>query len=421
MAQIQQIHQHIFPNGLALVAQSMPWLQSAAFTLGFPAGCRFDPHDKMGLANLACEMAFRGGAEFTNRELVEALESIGCDYYSSAGIYHAFFGGALPAENLHQALNIYLRVLHDAELPKDQFEDGRNVCLQEIQSIEDDLAGKTMLQLRLSHYGHPFGRNADGDLNAVSGMTLAEVTGFFHRHYQPDGMIIAVAGNLDWEKLKDQIGESTASWQADPIAMPTAFGEAHGYHHLPFDSNQTHIAIAWPGIPYRDPQYYLNRAAIGVLSDGMSSRLFHEVREKRGLCYTVSASCHSLHDRGAILGYSGTTTQSAQETLDVFLQQIQSLYDGITEAELNRLKIQFRSNLIMQQESCRSRVSTLAGDWFHLGRIRTLDEVNERINILTVDAVNEFLQAHPPGPFDIVTLGEQKLEVRDGISTTSVK
>ncbi|MEQ1904916.1 MAG: pitrilysin family protein [Pirellulaceae bacterium] len=421
MQQQQLINQHTFANGLTLVAQSMPWLQSAAFTMAFPSGCRFDPLTQLGLANFTCEMSFRCGGSYDNRGLVEKLEELGCDYYSNTGIYHTFFGGALPADGLFEAIRVYKDVLRAPHFPEAQLEDGRNTCLQEIQALEDDLAGKSMLALRLRHYGHPYGRNADGETDAVNQITLKEIKNYYQNHYHPQSAIIGVAGNVDWEPLKDLIGQLFADWQPQPVNEPVEAGAQHGYHHIPFESNQTHISIGWPGLAYRDEDYYLLRGAIGVLSDGMSSRLFREVREQRGLCYTVSASCHSIHDRGAIFGYAGTTTQSSQETLNVMLEQIELLAQGVTEKELDRLKVQFRSGLIMQQESCRSRVSTITGDIFHLGRVRTLDEVNERINSLTPAQINRYLENNPPGPFDIVTLGEQPLEVNGAIPTTSAR
>jgi predicted Zn-dependent peptidase len=122
-----------------------------------------------------------------------------------------------------------------------------------------------------------------------------------------------------------------------------------------------------------------------------------------------------------VVCYCGTTTDNAQQSLDVLVEQFQLLSRGISEEELQRLKVQIRSGLIMQQESCRARVGNLAGDVLHLGHVRTLDEVSERINGLTTAGINEWLRAHPPGPFDVVTLGEQPLELRDGIPTASAR
>lgn len=151
----------------------------------------------------------------------------------------------------------------------------------------------------------------------------------------------------------------------------------------------------------------------------MSSRLFTEVREKRGLCYTVFASSHSIKDDACVVCYSGTAAERAQETLDVIIHELTELQRGIREDELQRLKTQIQSGLIMQQESCRGRTGAIAGDWFHLGRVRTLDEIKEKIDSLTVGTINSYLEQNPPANFDVVTLGPQPLEMPRGIPTAT--
>ena len=146
----------------------------------------------------------------------------------------------------------------------------------------------------------------------------------------------------------------------------------------------------------------------------MSARLFTEIREKRGLCYTVYASCHSLRNRGSVLSYAATSTENAQQTLDVLLAELRRLPDGVEDHELNRLKARIKSSLIMQQESSAARSYAMAADWFHLGRVLTMAEVGTIIDQLTCDSINEFLAAHPPRDFTVVTLGEKKLEVSVG-------
>jgi predicted Zn-dependent peptidase len=141
----------------------------------------------------------------------------------------------------------------------------------------------------------------------------------------------------------------------------------------------------------------------------MSSRLFTEVREKRGLCYTVYASYHTLRDRASVLCYAGTTAERAQETLDVTLGELKRLAAGIEPNELSRLKARVKSSLVMQQESSSSRSSSIARDWYHLGRVRTLDEIGQLVDALTCDSINGYLAAHPPRDFTIVTLGQRPL------------
>jgi predicted Zn-dependent peptidase len=144
----------------------------------------------------------------------------------------------------------------------------------------------------------------------------------------------------------------------------------------------------------------------------MSARLFTEVREKRGLCYSVSASQATLRDRGAVLGYSSTSAERAQETLDVLLGEFVRLAEGVEPHELDRLKARIKSGLIMQQESCASRSSAMARDWYLLDRVRTLDEVAAAVDALSADSINAYLKQNPPGDFTVVTLGQQPLEVR---------
>ena len=286
----EQILHHTFDNGLTLVAQPMPWLESAAFSISVPAGCRFDHDEKIGVANFVCEMVQRGCGRYNSREYIEALESLGVDYSSSAALYTTNFGGAMQAAQLHDALAVFADVLQRPKFPEDQLEDGRMVCFQEIAALGDDLAQRTLRQLRLNHYGSTDGRNCEGTMESVSSLTLDDLQSFYQSHYRPNGLIIACAGKIDWEPLKLHVGRLFDQWESKSEPEVQVQAANHGVHHITHESEQTHIGIAYPSVPYNHKDYYLNRGGIGVLSGGMSSRLFTEVREKRGLCYTVFAS-----------------------------------------------------------------------------------------------------------------------------------
>ena len=174
--------------------------------------------------------------------------------------------------------------------------------------------------------------------------------------YRPNGAILGVAGNIDWDRLVERVESLFGDWESVDVgraAERLAADRARRTSH--FESNQCHIGIAFPTVPYRDPQYLQAWAAVGVLSDGMSSRLFTEVREKRGLCYTVNASLQTQLTRARVLCYAGTTAERPQETLDVTYAELVRLGAGIEQAELDRLKARIKSGLIMQQESTSSR------------------------------------------------------------------
>lgn len=417
--QAEQILHHQYENGLTLVAQSMPWLASAAFSILLPAGGRYDSDGQHGLANFTCEMVQRGCGDLDSRQFIDQLQLLGVDYTSSASNHHTRFGGAMKATELHDTLSVYRDVLRTPHLPEAQLEDGRQVCFQEIMATEDDLSRRAMRKLRLRHFGDPDGRHADGTIESVTAIKQQNITDFWKRYYQPSGTIIAVAGKIDFESLKSHVGNLLDDWQPNPVEAVPSKGEVRGSFHIPFDSEQTQIGVAWPGVAYGSEDFYKHRAAIGVLSDGMSSRLFHEVREKRGLCYSVYASALTVGDRGAVIAHSGTSSARAQETLDVLIQEIVKLKDGVREDELARLKVQFRSGLIMGQESCRSRAGSIASDWYRLGRVRTLEEITDIITGLNVDSINAHLAAHPPQQFDLVTLGSSPLQLNEPVLNKS--
>ena len=394
----------------------MDWLESAAFSLLVPSGCSCDPQQRLGLANFVCEMVQRGCGSRDSHQFVSDLELLGADCSASVSNAHTAFGGAMPAESLHEALAIYADVVRRPHLPADQVEDARMVCVQEIRSIEDELAQKVFQQLRMLQYGDPLGRSSPGKLDSVQAVSLDDIRQYFETTFHPGGAILGVAGRFDWPQLRDHVAELFGDWQQREVASLEESQPEERYCHFTHDSTQTHIGVGYANVPYSHPDYYQARAAVGVLSDGMSSRLFTEVRENRGLCYAVHAGCHSLRDRGSVLCYAGTTTERAQETLDVLIAELIRLSDGISDDELNRLKTKIKSALIMQQESSPARSGSVAADWYHLGRVQTLDELRGIIDGLTCDGINSYLASNRPADFRIVTLGAQELEKPGAVS-----
>jgi predicted Zn-dependent peptidase len=409
----EQILSHVFPNGLVLVAEPMDWLRSAAFTFLLPAGCAFDPPDRGGLSGFTCEMALRGAGPRDSRQFILDLDNLGVERGESVSSAHTSFSGATVAENLHAALAIYADMLRRPHLPAEQLESGRASMLLELRAVEDEPAQKVMIELRRRHYPIPWGRPAQGELAALQSTNIDDIRAHHARCYRPNGAILGVAGRIDWPRLKELVGRLRGDWPAvddDPIVETPV---PPRYTHLDHASQQTQIGIAYPSVPYRHPDYFLAWGAVGVLSGGMSARLFTEVRERRGLCYSVYATHHTLRHRGAVFCYAGTGAERAQETLDVTLGELRRLARGIEEAELERLKARIKSALVMQNESSVARSSSLARDWYHLGRARTLDEVGRLIDGLTSGAISKYLGANPPHRFSVVTLGPRALEMRD--------
>jgi predicted Zn-dependent peptidase len=404
---------HVFPNGLVLLAQPMRWLQSAAFSFLVPAGCVNEPDQRLGLATFTCEMTLRGAGPRDNRQFVVDLDNLGVEHHASVSSTRAAYGGATLAENLPAALAIFADVLRRPRLPAEELEPCRQNVLQSLRSVDDEPSEKVMIELRRRHFADPWGRSSLGELEAIEAIGLPEIEDFFQRQFQPRGAILGVAGHVEWDPLKELVSGLLGDWKPAPTAEVKERPAQGGYLHVPFDSAQTHIGIAYASAPYRHADYFNAWGAVGALGGGMSSRLFTEVRERRGLCYSVYAGYHTLRDRAAVICYAGSSAQRAQETLDVTLCELKRLTKGIESSELRRLKARIKTELIMQQESSFARSSSIVREWYLLDQARTLDELERIIDELSCESINNYLAANPPGPLTIVTVGPDALKVND--------
>jgi predicted Zn-dependent peptidase len=394
-----------------LLVEPMAAVKSAAFSLLVPAGSIFDPPRRNGSAALLTEWITRGAGSLGNEELSAALDDLGLQRHEHNGTVHISFTGAAVAGNLPRALEIYGDILQRPMLPPEQFEPSRSGVRQSLEGIEDEPRQKVMIELRRRCYDAPWGLPADGSLEELPNLSVESVRSHYERGFRPNGTILAVAGHVEFAHIRDVVGRVFGDWQPQPEPEYATGPRAPSPDHLSHESEQTQIGIAYEAVPFRHPEYYAAWAAVSVLSGGMSSRLFTEVRERRGLCYSVYAALRSLKDEARVLCYAGTTNERAQETLDVTLAELKRLGAGIAEDELARSKAMAKSSLIMQQESTSSRSSSIAGDWYHLRRVRTLDEIRDTINALTVDKVLAYVHAHPARDFTIVTIGPEALKV----------
>lgn len=399
---------HTFSNGLTLLAEPLDYFESVSFTLRIPAGSAYDPAARHGLSSLVCEMMLRGAGPWDNRELLERFDRIGIDRGESVTPSFLSFSGAMLAENLVPAMELYAAVVRQPHLPAEMLEASRMVLLQEVLAAEDDPSNQLMREMRERFYGPVFGHDPDGTEDSLEAMTLEDVRSHYARHVRPNGAILAVAGRFDPDALLADAERLFGDWPAVDVPLPgPSVRDPRGDFQIDYDSQQTHLALAWETVPFAHPDRLRAWAGISVLSGGMSSRLFTEVREKRGLCYTVDASCHTLKDRAGVFCYAATSASRADETLAVMLAEIEKLAAGVLPEELDSLKARYKSSLVMQQESCSAWCGGMAGDYYHLGRVRTKEEIQRAVDDLTLDAINEYLAAHPPAAFLCGKLGSE--------------
>ena len=410
---MQNVHYTVqLPNGLTVVAEHLPAVRSAAFQFIIPAGATTDLEGQEGAATVLEGLCYRGAGGRDSRALSDALDSLGIQRGGGAELEYTTFGGTLLADDLHRALELYADILRRPHLPPDEFPAEQDLALQNLERVEDNPAEKLFIRLRRAYYPGPYGRTALGTLEGIRSLSPEAVAADFGRRYRPGGAILAVAGRFHWSELSETIHRCFGDWEGtgpEP-PQPDTTGRV-AYEHIPQKTNQEQIGMMYPSVPLSHPDFYNMRMAVEVLSGGMASRLFTEVREKRGLCYAVRAMAHTIRGAGAILAYAGTTPERCQETLSVLIAELRRLADGVTDEELARARTGVLSLLVMQSEATRARALSIARDQYLLGQVRTMDEIRASVQAVTPETIREHLQRYPAADFTIVTLGPEELKV----------
>jgi predicted Zn-dependent peptidase len=407
----QQVHHHTFANGLTLLLERMDHVRSAAVNFLVPAGCVYDPPEQLGLVSIFSDMITRGAGDRDSRALTLAMDGLGLDHSESVGQLHLRFWGSTLARNIPPALGLFADVLRRPHLPPEELDSVKALALQDLQSLEDEPRAKVMVELRRRFWPAPLGQDRRGTRETIERITPQSLRAFHHARFGPRGVILSVAGNMEWQPLRDQVEKLFGDWAGTGTPPPELTPPLKGNAHLEKDTTQTQIVIAYPSVPFGHSEYYAALGAVQVLSGGMGARLFTEVREKRGLCYAVSANYQTFKQVAGVLCYAGTTTERAQETLDVTIAELRRLTDGVTEEEVQRVRAGLKSSVIMQEESTSSRAGALASDWYYLGRVRPTEEIQQAIDALSPASILEHVKKHPPRDFTIVTLGKNALKL----------
>lgn len=407
----QAIEIYKLGNGMTLVTEAMPEVSSASFVFLVPTGAACDPENLTGTTAVLSEELFRGAGAMDNRGLNGRLEGLGLHRQNAVGQLHCSFAGALVSDNLLDVIELYADIIRRPALAEEQFEPCRQLALQGLDSLEDDPRQKISLLLQEQFLPYPLGRWPDGKREELLKLTNQAVKGHWASRFSPQGAILAAAGKLDVPRLRGAVEKYFGDWQGDKPDQPDKGQPQSKTYHQPYDGAQVHIGLMYPSVGYEHQDYYRALAAAAILSDGMGSRLFTEVREKRGLCYAVGARHQVIAGQGAVRCYLGSTPDKAQQALDVTLRELGKLAEGITQDELDRAKVGLRASLIMQGESTSARAAGCVGDFYHLGRVRSLGEIEEAVLQLSTGEIIEHVRENQPGHYAAATIGPKELKI----------
>lgn len=383
----------ILSSGLPLLVEEMPGVRSAAVNWLLPAGNATDAIGEAGdgWSGMLAELAQRGAGDRDSKAYSDALDRAGVQRAVAPAAVHIVVSATTIGSRLSEALPLLSDLVVRPHLPGEAIDAVRSLAIQSLESLQDDPQHRVALRLREIHLPAPFNRTGYGHRVAYERATIEALRAEWSRRVRPVGSILSIAGAVDADEVARTMDRLLAGWHGT-AEDPKVFGApARGTIHEDDESNQTHLAIGLDAPSEKQPESLLCRIATAILGGETSSRLFSEVREKRGLCYSVNAGYAGGRDRGMVAIYAGSTPDRAQETLDTVLTELTRFRHGVDADEFRRAVTGIKSRLVMQGESTAGRAAALASDWYRLGRCRPLSELSAEVDAVTLDGLNEWI------------------------------
>ena len=387
------IQQHTLPNGFRIVTEHMPGLKSASIGIWVLAGGRHERAEQNGIAHFLEHMAFKGTKTRTALQIAEAIEDVGgyINAYTSREMTAYYV--RLLEDDVALGLDVVADILLNPVFDPSEIEVERGVILQEIgQALDtpDDIIFDWLQEA--AYPDQALGRTILGAAERVSAFQRDDLSGFVVEHYGPGQMILSAAGAVDHDAIvaqaTDLFGHLSAVVRPADLLQPARFAGSERREIKKLE--QVHFALALEGPDYRDPAIYTAQVYAAALGGGMSSRLFQEIREKRGLCYTIFAQAGAHEDTGMTTIYAGTSAGQIAELVQVTVDEMKRAADDIDTAEVARARAQMKAGMLMGLESPSNRAERLARMLSIWDRIPSIDEVIQHIDAVTTGDVREF-------------------------------
>ncbi|NUQ01570.1 MAG: insulinase family protein [Armatimonadetes bacterium] len=399
------IQEHRFDNGLILLVEELERPVAACHLL-LPGGTSTDPAGLEGAGNVLATLVQRGAGTRDTKALSEAFEFLGYRRGVTAGQSSTVLTLAGLVEPWDEAIGLLADIVLRPALPESEVEPCRQLALQTLAGLDDEPGQKLIIELYQRYFPTAFGRCRLGTRAGLEALDHSALRRRWEQTYCPAGAVMTVAGGLRFAAVVDRVGELFGDWHGEATASPPPVTVGRPkYEHVDSTTEQVHLGLAYPDVPPDHPARYHALMAAQVLSGGMGSRLFTEVREKRGLCYSVHARTHAVRGHGYTMATAGTTTQRSSETLEVMARELLRLPGSVEPDEVQRGRVRLLSSTVMSDESTSARAARMATDHYLLGRVRSFEEIRAGIEAVTCDSLNQHLGTYPPQDFTVVTLG----------------
>ncbi|WP_347490876.1 M16 family metallopeptidase [Desulfoscipio sp. XC116] len=383
-------------NGIKVLTENIPHVRSVAIGVWVDIGSRDESNELAGISHFIEHLMFKGTEKRTAKDIAEALDAVGGQLNAFTTKEYTCYYARVLDEHFPLGIDLLGDMLLNSSFNPADIERERNVILEEIKMYEDapdelvhDVFAGTIWR------GHPLGRPIIGDEKTVQGLSREQILSFYRKYYSSGNLVISVAGNFDQQKvinaLNETFGKLAGAKKEKGYFLPEP---ARQVVCRVKDTEQVHICLGTPGLALDHEKIYVFQIVNTILGGGLSSRLFQEIREQRGLVYSIFSYHSSYHDSGLFCIYTGLSKQNVRAALELIVREIRRIQsNGVTLAELQRAKEQLKGNLLLSLENISTRMSRLGKSQMYLGKVVPPDEIVNRIMAVSDSDIKDLVRA----------------------------
>lgn len=389
---VENYKKFTFENGITLVCEEVPFVESATVGVWVKAGSIFEEENENGASHFIEHLIFKGTQKRSAREISETIEGLGGELNGFTGKEYACYYIKLPSRHLEQAIELISDITTNSLFRKEDIEMERNVILEEIARYYDTPTDEIHdLFIQASLNNHPLGRPIIGKKEVISSISQDKLLSFYKSLYTPKRILISISGNISFEKVKEWVLKYFSKKEKlnleREIPEPNISGRIINKEK---DTEQVHFCIGTKGLPALSEKRFTLSILNTILGGGMSSRLFYEIRERRGLCYAIYSYPQSFRNCGLFAVYCGTSPKNYKEVIRLIINEFKKMKSSLClEKEVNKAKEQLKGSLILSLENTANRMERLAKQELYFERQWTTDEIMAMIDNVKISDISE--------------------------------
>jgi len=386
------------PNGVRVVSAEMPQVRSVSTALFFGVGSRYESPQEAGMSHLIEHMLFKGSERYpTAQRISEAIEGIGGVFNGGTGKEMTGYTAKVSSDHFADALDVLIDMVAHPLFDPQELEKERRVIIEELNMYKDSPQEWVQVLIDETMWPNlPLGRDEAGTKESIERITRAQMQDYLEAHYLPNTLVVSAAGRISHQQVVDEVAKRLSEWQPRPAPRWQPCYPPRDVPRVRLEQKRTeqaNICLATPGVSHQDPARYALSLLNGVLADGMSSRLFQEIRERQGLAYDVSSEIESFYETGLLVIYAGVDPERTDATVRAILAELGRLSEEpVPTAELRRIKEYTKGRMVLRMEETHQVASSLGGEEILRSSITELDDALANVEAVTSEEMQQLAQ-----------------------------